>query len=188
MNDPGASVDLSRFDNSDFDRGKSALVELAWLQCRKRLFDHSVMPWYGLRRSLLRAFGAQVGAGVVIKPKARITFPWKLSLGNHVWIGEEAYVLNLAPITLEDNVCVSQRAFLCAGSHDWSDPGFRLMTAPIVIERGAWISANVFVGPGVRVGSGAVAVAGSVVTKDLPAGMICGGNPAEPIKPRVMRS
>lgn len=146
-----------------------------------------MLPTYGWRRRLLRTFGANVGEGLIVKPRATITFPWRLTTGRNVWIGEEAYILNLAWVTLGDNVCVSQRAFLCTGSHDWSDPRFGLIAKPIVIQEGAWIAAGVFVGPGVTVGRNAVATAGSVVTADLPADMICTGNPCVPVKRRTLR-
>jgi putative colanic acid biosynthesis acetyltransferase WcaF len=180
-------VDLASFDNSDFDRGAPAWKELAWLYARRFFFDHSVLPINGVRRKVFRAFGAQMGVNTTIKPRVRVHFPWKLYTGDNVWLGEEVYVLNLAPVTIGSNVCISQRAFLCTGSHDWSDPSFRLTTAPIVIEEGAWISAGVFVGPGVTIGRNAVATACSVVLKDLPANMICSGNPCEPVKERVLR-
>jgi putative colanic acid biosynthesis acetyltransferase WcaF len=180
-------VDLASFDNRDFDRGAPAVKELAWLYARKFLFESSVLPIAGVRRSALRAFGANIGRGTTIKPRFRVHFPWKLSVGEYAWLGEEAYILNLAPVVIGSNVCISQRAFLCTGSHDWSDPHFRLVSSPIEIEDGAWISAGVFVGPGVKIGRNAVATVGSVVLKDLPADMICSGNPCVPVKPRVLR-
>lgn len=171
----------------DFERGASSAVELAWLFARKYFFENSVLPINGVRRGILRRFGARVGAGVIIKPRVRIHFPWRLELGEHVWLGEELYILNLAPVTIGPNVCVSQRSFLCTGSHDWSDPAFPLVTRPITLEEGAWIAAGVFVGPGVTVGRNAVATAGSVVLSDLPPNMICSGNPCVPVKERKFR-
>jgi putative colanic acid biosynthesis acetyltransferase WcaF len=123
-----------------------------------------------------------------VKPQVKIAFPWKLEVGDHAWLGEESWILNLAPVTIGPSVCISQRAFLCAGNHDWSDPRFRLVAQPIRIGEGAWIGANVFVGPGVTVGAGAVATVSSVVTGDLPDGMICSGNPCRPVKPRDQKS
>lgn len=182
-----AQVDLSRFANTEFERGASKATELAWLLTRKWFFENSVLPINKPRRSLLCRFGAKVGAGTVIKPKVRIHFPWRLELGDYVWLGEEVYILNLARVTIGSNVCVSQRAFLCTGSHDWSDPAFHLITKPITIEDGAWVSAGVFVGPGVTIGRNAVATAGSVVLQDLPPNMVCSGNPCVPVKPRVIQ-
>jgi putative colanic acid biosynthesis acetyltransferase WcaF len=195
MSEPGVelvssqgAVDLARFKNPDFDRGASRWTELSWLYVRKFLFEHSVLPINGIRTRMLRKYGAKVGTGVVVKPRVRIHFPWNLTMGDHVWLGEDAYLLNLAPISIASNVCISQRAFLCTGSHDWSDPAFRLITKPITVEEGAWISADVFVAPGVTIGRNAVATAGSIVLSDLPANMICSGNPCVPIKQRRIRA
>ena len=177
-------MDLAQFNNAGFDRGASRSRELAWLLVRKLFFDGSVLPWYRLRRLWLRRFGARLGDGVLIKPGAKITFPWRLSIGRHTWIGEDAWLLNLAPIEVGNNVCISQRAFLCTGSHDWAKTTFDLVVKPIHIEDGAWICADVFVGPGVKIGENTVITAGSVVTQDMPPGMVCSGNPCKPVKPR----
>jgi putative colanic acid biosynthesis acetyltransferase WcaF len=182
-----ATVDLSRFCNADFDRGAGRIKEASWLLLRRLFFGGSLFSGYALRRAILRRFGACVDPGVVIKPRVQITFPWRLRIGANSWLGEECYILNLAPVTIGANVCVSQRAFLCTGSHDWSDATFRLITKPIHVEDGAWICANAFVSPGVTVGRNAVILAGSVVTQDMPADMICQGNPCRPIKRRHIR-
>lgn len=178
-------MDLSAFNNAKFDRGASKTKELAWLLLRGFFFDRSNLPWYRTRRALLRAFGATLGSNPIIKPRVRITFPWRITLGDHVWLGDHVQILNLADITIGDNCCVSQNAFLCTGSHDWSRHDFRLITAPIVLEAEVWICANVFIGPGVTIGKGSVVTAGSVVTRNLPPGMICSGNPCVPVKPRT---
>lgn len=180
-------MNLARYDNKGFDRGAGRLKELLWLLASAHVFRRSVMPWYALRRALLRGFGAQVAEGVIIKPQVNITFPWKLGVGAHSWIGEGAWLLNLDRITIGANVCISQRAMLCTGNHDWSDPAFGLINRPITVKDGAWVCANVFVGPGVTIGENAVATAGSVVLADLPPGMICSGTPCVPVKPRAMR-
>lgn len=181
-----AQIDLSKFDSSGFDRGAGALKEFGWLMLRKWLFERSVLRLYGLRRRALSLFGGKIGPDVVIKPGVRITFPWRLEVGRNSWIGEGVWLLNLAPIRIGRNACISQRAFLCTGSHDWSDPYFRLLTEPITVEDGAWICANVFVGPGVTIGTNAVITAGSVVTHDMPPRMVCSGNPCKPVKERRM--
>jgi len=181
-------MDLARFDNSAFDRGAGSVKETMWVVMRAIFFHHFPVPAYSLRRAILKSFGAAVGAGVAIKPGVTITFPWKLSIGENSWLGEAAWLLNLAPITIGKNVCISQRAFLCTGNHDWSDPAFQLEVKPITIGDGAWICAQAFVCPGISVGANAVVTAGSVVTHDLPSDMICSGNPCEPIKPRHIRA
>ena len=119
-------MDLSTFKNPEFDREGGRLKEFAWLTLRSLFFERSVMPWYRLRRCILSAFGARLGEGVIVKPQVKITFPWKLTVGDHVWLGEEAWILNLAPVAIGSHVCISQRAFLCTGNHDWSDPALPL--------------------------------------------------------------
>ncbi|MFM2420375.1 MAG: hypothetical protein RL385_5098 [Pseudomonadota bacterium] len=187
MSDKMPSVDLSRFNNADFDRGASKASELLWIGLRSALFERGPLPMSTVRAATLRRLGATIGVRTTMRRGLRITFPWKLQVGDNSWLGEDAWLLNLAPIALGKNVVVSQRAFLCTGSHDWSDPAFSLITSPIVVEDGAWIGANAFVGPGVTIGSHAVVTAGSVVTRDVPAYTICSGNPCVPIKPRVIR-
>jgi putative colanic acid biosynthesis acetyltransferase WcaF len=177
-------VDLSKFNNAAFDRGAPVWKEFLWRVLQDGIFNPGWIKAYGLKRRLLEGMGARIGKGVVVKPGAKITFPWKLSVGANSWIGEEAWLLNLDRIEIGANVCISQRAFLCAGSHDWSAESFDLIVRPIRIEDGAWICANVFVGPGVVVGANSVVTAGSVVTRDLPPGMICSGNPCVPVKKR----
>lgn len=157
---------LDLFDpNKGLDRGRAKFVEAVWylLKCA---FFLSALPWpSGLKVMLLRAFGARIGRGVVIKPRVNIHFPWKLTVGDHSWIGEEVFILNFEPVTIGSHVCVSQRVFLCTGNHDYRDPAFSYRNATITIGDGTWIGACVFVGPGVKVGDGMVAVAGTVVTQ-----------------------
>jgi putative colanic acid biosynthesis acetyltransferase WcaF len=135
----------------------------------------------------LRIFGAKIGLGVVIKPSVRVKYPWRLEIGDYCWIGEEAWIDNLEAVRIEANVCVSQGVYLCTGNHDWTDPFFRLITAPILICEGAWIGAKAILCPGVQVGAGAVAAAGSVVTKSMDAYTIYAGNPARAIQRRILR-
>jgi putative colanic acid biosynthesis acetyltransferase WcaF len=187
MTEPRPEVDLSRFDNSEFDRGASRMRELAWIAARSLLFEHGPVPLSSPRKRVLESFGARIGRSPTIRRGLRVTFPWKLDVGDHCWLGEDSWLLNLAPIKLGDHVVISQRAFLCTGNHDWSDPRFSLVARPITVESGAWIGAAAFVAPGVTIGSHAVVAAGSVVTSDLPPRMICGGNPCVPLKPRVLR-
>ena len=178
------TVDLSRFSNPEFDRGASRFKETLWLLVNS-LFFAPAMPWPSVFRVFwLRWFGAKIGRGVVIKPQVKITFPWKLTLGNHVWLGEECWLLDLEKIIIADNVCISQRAFLCTGNHNYKSPTFDLIAKPIQVEAGAWIGAGAFVGPGVNVGSHAVLSTGSVATDDLQTFGIYRGNPAVLIKQR----
>lgn len=176
---------LDQFEASaGLDRGRSKWIEGLWY-LTKCCFFLSPLPWpSGFKCRLLRLFGAKVGKGVVIKPRVNIHFPWKLEVGDWVWLGEEVFLLNFESIRIGSQCCVSQRAFLCTGNHDFRDPAFSYRNAPIVVEEGAWVGAQVFVGPGVTLGEGCVVTAGSVVTKDQPAGMICSGNPCHSLKKR----
>lgn len=174
----GTRVQNNRFDSrSGLSRGRSYFIESVWYLFKLAFFT-TRLPWPTCwKLFLLRAFGAKVGKGVVLKPAVNITFPWKLEIGDHAWIGEEVWLLNLEPIVIGAHACVSQRAFLCTGNHDYRSWNMRYRNAAIRLDGGVWIGAQVFVGPGVQVGVDAVVTAGSVVTKDLPAGMICSGSP-----------
>jgi putative colanic acid biosynthesis acetyltransferase WcaF len=182
------NVDLSKYSVVRFDREAGFLKELSWIFTSLLLFQLCPLNFSALKCLVLRLFGAKVGHGVVIKPQVKITFPWKLKLGNHVWLGEGCYLLNLAPIVIENNVCISQCAFLCTGNHDYKSPTFDLIVKPIQVEAGAWIGAGALVGPGVKIGSHAVLTAGSVATDALQPFGIHRGNPAILIKQRIISS
>jgi putative colanic acid biosynthesis acetyltransferase WcaF len=181
-------MDLQRFNNQNFDRGASWLKECLWVLVRSCFF---LTPWpwpSAVRTFWLRRFGAQVGDSVVIRSRVNIWFPWRLELGDHVWLGEEVSILNLASVVIGSNVCISQRAFLCTGNHDYTSPEFDLIVKPIRVNQGAWLGAVSFVGPGVTVGSHAVLSAGSVATKELEPFGIYQGNPAVRVRVRKLRN
>ena len=179
-------VDLSRYTPGNFDRGAGVLKEALWIVASLILFRLCPFSFSALKCFILRAFGARVGGNVTIKPQVKITFPWKLTIGDHVWLGEESWLLNLERITIGDHVCISQRAFLCTGSHDYKRASFNLITKQITIENGAWLGAGCWVGPGVTIGSHAVLSAGSVAANNLEADGIYRGNPAGFVKQRVI--
>jgi len=171
-------VRLSTFDNASFDRGRSRVVEFAWMLVSALAFRHSLAVWSGLKVAILRVFGAQVGTGVIIKPSVQIKFPWKLVIGNDVWIGEHVWIDNLDMVTIGSDVCISQGAMLLCGSHDYRRETFDLITQSITIEDGAWVCARVIICPGVIVGECAVLTAGSVATNGITPNAIYQGNPA----------
>jgi putative colanic acid biosynthesis acetyltransferase WcaF len=169
---------LDRFDSRHgLKRGRSRPVEATWYFL-KIIFFVSSFPWpYYIKAVVLRLYGARIGNGLVIKPRVNIHFPWKLELGDHVWIGEDSFILNLEPITIGSHSCISQRVFLCTGNHNFRDPHFSYLNAPIIIGSGVWIGAGVIVCPGVSIGDESVAFAGSVVTCDVAENSLVAGNP-----------
>ena len=144
-------IDLSKFNNGSFHRGVPRWKEALWWVCRSLVFAPSFPVPSSLKVAALRVFGAKVGKGVVIRSRVNITMPWRLEIGDHVWIGDEVLILSLAQVTIGSNVCLSQRAFLCTGSHDFKKEAFDLITEAITIGDSSWISANAFVGPGAEV-------------------------------------
>jgi putative colanic acid biosynthesis acetyltransferase WcaF len=172
---------LQGYTVGGFDRGAPRWQEALW-QLVRACFFMGVLPlpseW---RCELLRAFGAKVGSGVIIRSQVDISHPWRLTLGDHVWLGEEVKILSLAQVTIESNVCISQRAFLCTGSHDFRAPAFDLITKPILIRERSWIAAQVFIAPGITLGPDSMARAGSVVLADVPPKTIVQGNPASSV-------
>jgi putative colanic acid biosynthesis acetyltransferase WcaF len=122
----------------------------------------------------------------VIHPGVNIKYPWKLTIGDHCWIGQRAWLDNIDQLTLGNNVVISQGAMIIQGSHNYKKVDYPTMSGPVVLEDGSWVGAGAMVMLGVRVGSHAVLSAGSVATKDLEPYMIHQGNPAMPLRERVI--
>lgn len=177
-----ADMQLDTFSNSGFDRGASRLKEVCWVLAS--IVFSSWLPGSGWRASVLRLFGASVGKGVVIKPLVRVKFPWRLSLGDHTWLGESSWIDNLADVVIEGNACVSQGAYICTGSHDWTSRSFDLIVRSVHIGAHSWIGACGQVAPGARIGEGAVLTLGSVATGTLEPWTIYAGNPARAVRAR----
>ena len=175
-------IDLSKYNNRWYHPGRNAFVRGLWYVTNMLFFKSSCFPFYGLKRSLLRAFGAKVGKHVVIKPCVNIKYPWHLSVGDYSWVGENVWIDNLTDVKIGANCCVSQGALLLCGNHDFNKETFDLVTSPITIEEGAWIGAKAVVCPGVTIGESAVLTVGSVATRTLAPGTVYQGNPATPKK------
>lgn len=180
-------VRLDRYRKEPRQRGRGCLIEAAWMLAQA-LFVSSFLPFNQPRIFLLRLFGGNIGEGVVIKPRVRVKFPWKLDIGDHSWIGESVWIDNLAQVSIGAHCCLSQGAYLCTGSHNWSSDKFDLMLDPIVVKENAWIAAYAKLGPGVSVNEGAVLGFGSVATEDLESWTIYKGDPAVALKKRVVHS
>jgi acetyltransferase-like isoleucine patch superfamily enzyme/glycosyltransferase involved in cell wall biosynthesis len=166
---------------------KEKLGRAIWMLAGRPIFRVSFHNWYRFRARLLRLFGAKIGRGVAIRPSVKIEVPWMIQIDDDATVGDHAILYSLGPITIGKRTIVSQYAHLCAGTHDYTDHTFRLIRTPIVIGDDAWVGADAFVGPGVNVGSLCVIGARSSVYKDQPRGTVCVGNPARPLKERVLR-
>lgn len=180
--------DLAQFRLPPGFRGRPAWLVQIWWLVDASLFRWSPQFAYGFRRWLLRCFGAKVGAGVLVRPSAKITYPWKLVIGDRSWIGDDVVLYTLGEIEIGANSVVSQRSYLCAADHDCAQVDFPIRARKITVGAETWIAADVFVGPGVRIGDGAVIGARSVVFADMPAKMVCMGSPCRAVKSRPTRA
>lgn len=178
---------LDQYFPENYTPGASFIKQILWYFLGSSLLYSYWLPFSKFKVFLLRAFGAHIGKKVTIKPGVRIKFPWRLAVGNYVWLGEQAWLDNLAEISIDDHVCISQGAYLGTGNHNWSDPNFALRLGRIHIQESSWVGAHAVVGPGVTVGRGAVLCLGSIATRSLEPMMVYSGNPAKPLKARLMK-
>jgi putative colanic acid biosynthesis acetyltransferase WcaF len=187
MSEDSKRIRNDLFSNPEFSRGASRQKEVCWMILSGTLVE-SWLPGSWWRRILLRAFGASVGKGVSVKPGVRIKFPWRLKLGDYAWLGESVWIDNLSEVTIDSHTCLSQGAYLCTGSHDWTDRKFKLITKPIIVEHGCWIGANVSIAPGAILGTGSVITMGSVASGKLKPWTVYAGVPAKAIRQRNINS
>lgn len=179
------SVNLSEYTTGNYAIGRNFLVVSCWFIVSALFFQNPLFPCARTKVWLLKLFGAKIGKKVNIKPSVRIKYPWKLSVGDNSWIGEGAWIDNLAQVNIGSNVCISQGALLLTGNHDYTKSSFDLIVKEIVIEDGAWVCAKSIVCPGVTLKSHSVLGVGSVANKDLEPYCIYAGNRAIKIKERV---
>jgi putative colanic acid biosynthesis acetyltransferase WcaF len=179
-------TDLFIYDNFPYNPGGNAFKRVLWHYTNALVFKSSLFPFYAPKNFLLRLFGAKVGKEVEIKPCVNIKYPWWLTIGNEVWIGEKVWIDCLVPVTIGNNVCISQGAVLLTGSHNYQRPSFDLITKEVMLEDGVWIGACAIVNAGVTAASHAVLTSGSVATKNLEAYSIYQGNPAVKIRSRII--
>jgi putative colanic acid biosynthesis acetyltransferase WcaF len=159
---------------------------VAWQIVYFLLFRLSPKPLHAWRRAILRLFGARLGHGSVVHSSVKIWAPWNLEMGEHSCLAPFVDCYNVAKVTLGDYCTVSQYSYLCAATHDYTRLSMPLVPKPIRLGRRVWIAADVFVGPGVTVGDGAVVGARSSVFRDVPSWTVVAGSPAKPLKPRVV--
>jgi len=178
------TVALKTFSTNNYDKGRGKLIQLIWIFCNALFLKNSWFVFMGFKVFLLRFFGAEIGQGIVIKPNVNIKFPWKLVMGNDVWIGEEVWIDNLDKVTIGNDVCISQGALLLTGNHDYKSSSFDYKNEPICIENGVWIGAKSVVCPGIICENESILTVGSVATKNLESFGIYQGNPALWIRQR----
>ena len=168
--------------------GASKTKQLLWFVFGPLLIRNPIIPFSGFRKWVLELFGASIGIEARIRPGVQIKYPWKLKMGDHVWLGENCWIDNMTHVNIGSHVCISQGAMLCTGNHDYGSPGFELIAKPITIEDGVWIGAKALVGPGITASSHSVLTAGSIATKNLEAYGIYQGNPAMLVKSRTIKA
>jgi putative colanic acid biosynthesis acetyltransferase WcaF len=179
---------MDRFQVPPGFRGRSRAYVQLWRLVQSSLFALSPQAMYSWRAWLLRLFGAKIGRGAIIRPSVKIPYPWKLTIGDHCHIGDEVHLYTYAEIEIGDCAVVSQRSYICTGSHDYTSPTFDLFARKIVIAAEAWVAMDVFVAPGVTIGRGAVVGARSSVFHDVPPGTISMGTPARVVRERRVKA
>ncbi len=180
-------TDLTTFTPRGFDKGAGVAKRLLWFAVNAAVVRAAWNPHMGIKLLLLRLFGAEIGRYVVIKDRVNVKSPWRLRVGDNVWLGEGVWIDNLDRVTIANNVCISQGALLLTGNHDYTRSDFAYRNAPIVLDDGVWIGARAVVCPGVRAQSHSILTVGSVATSDLAPYTIYQGNPATEIRTREIR-
>lgn len=168
---------LDQFNVPKNFRGKNSLIVQIWRTTYILLYKSSPQIMYGWRRFLLRLFGAKIGKKVVLRPSSQITYPWKLEIGDHSWIGDDVFLYNLGNIKIGSNTIISQKSYICTGSHDYKSVNFNIYQKPIVIGNSCWIATDVFVAPGTIITDEVIIGARSSVFKDILEKGIYKGNP-----------
>lgn len=176
--------DLSRFSVPPGFRGRSRFITQLWWLIQATVFACSPQPFFSWRVLLLRIFGARIGKDVKIRPSVRITYPWKVTIGDNTWIGDRAELYSLERIEIGSDACVSQDCYLCAGSHNYQQIDFRYDCAPIKVGAECWLAAGSFIGPGVEIGRGTVVGARSLVLSNTQPASVYVGSPARRVGAR----
>lgn len=186
--DEAPAIRLDRYDQSWYSRGRGAVIVGLWDLVQTCLIRPSPHVCFGWRRFWYRLFGARIGRGVLIRKTVECNYPWRLTIGEHAWIGERAHLYALDDIEIGAHAVISQQAYICTGSHDLHDPHFGLQTAPVHIGAGAWVALGATVMPGVRVGAGAVVGARALLLRDAEPWTVYLGAPARAAGQRMLRA
>lgn len=170
-------IDLSRApgERQAWNRPK-ALVYL-WALCELLFVTNAFQISSALRVKTLRLFGATIGTGVIFRPRTRVKFPWNLRVGDNSWIGEGVWIHNQDVVTIGSNVVLSQESFITTGSHAHRK-NMALVTKPVTIEDGVWITSRSIILGGCEIGRSALVTPQSVVKGRVPSNAVMQGNPA----------
>ena len=138
------------------------------------------------REELLRKLLGSVGENVEVLSPLQVDYGCNISLGSWSFINHGAYLMDCAPISIGSHVFIGPNFGAYTAQHplvaDERNQGLE-RALPITIEDDVWIGGDVKVMPGVTIGRGSVIGAGSLVTRDIPAGVIARGVPCKPIRP-----
>jgi putative colanic acid biosynthesis acetyltransferase WcaF len=159
-----------------------------WNIVRATLFRLSLPRAYGWRRWLLRIFGAKIGPHSGIRRGVKIFHPWLFEMGDWSMLADGVVIYNLGTVKIGAHTVLSQDVYVCAGTHDYTNPTLPLERPPIMIGHGVWIAAGAFIGPGVTIGDNSVVGARAVVMKDVESAVVVAGNPAKVLKSRPLNA
>lgn len=183
MSAPFPVIDLQAAPGQRAAWDRPTWLVYAWSACELALVSNPWQPSSRLRASVLRLFGAQVGSGVILRPRLRVRFPWKLSIGDRSWVGEDVWLHNQDRLTIGSDVVVSQGTFITTGSHAHRRD-MALITRPVVIEDGAWVTARCIVLGGSRIRTSALVSPGTVVSGEVPEATVFGQPSGTVVRPR----
>ncbi len=157
---------LAQHSGRTYAKGGTLLHRVLWVLIGQPLISSILCP-KNLRVGILRAFGATIGSGVLIRHHVRVHWPWRLEIGRDSWVGVGVWILNPEMVRIGHDVCISQEVLLCSGSHDMNDPAFESDNAAITIGDGVWLAIRSTVLKGVTIGEGAVVGATAVVSRSI---------------------
>lgn len=179
---------MSIYSKRGYKPGRNVIIRALWYIVNYTFFVSPFFPFNGIKRLILRIFGAKIGKGVVIKPRTNIKYPWMLTIGNYSWIGENVWIDNLAQVSIGSNCCISQGALIETGSHNYKSTDFHLITKPVTFEDGVWICAKSVVTAGTICRSHSILSAGSTSPAEMLPYGIYKGNPATKIMERKINA
>jgi putative colanic acid biosynthesis acetyltransferase WcaF len=177
-----APINLKNAGHGQFRRTRPLWFEYLWMVVECLFVNNSLQPSTRIRVILLRLFGAKIGRDTLVR-NIHVKFPWKLRIGDRCWLGEGVWLHNQDELSIGADTVISQQTFITTGSHDVTET-MELVTRPVRIGRGVWVTSRCIVLAGVEIGDNAVLTPGSVATRSLAGGGVYRGNPAVFLRPR----